>query len=168
MANTVNGQTAIYVSSVLYRELSGIDAIGFAGVGGQPSGVTGQVLRARVSLDTAADFTVDDPTVQPAGSCSTNNTTGSDQRIYVVGLRIIAGAATTLTFKSKVGAAAAITLNTEPYATNSGIVSPINTLTPLFSTDLGGALILNSSVVSPTLTALVYYVIATNHVVKQY
>lgn len=169
MANTVNGQSSIFVTSTLYRESSGVQAVNYSQVGGFPIGVTnstaiqqGMVLRARVALDADTIFTIDDPKVQPAGGVGVAND-GTGQRIFVVGLTVIVPSALTVEFYSSLDGSTNTLLSQEPFAANSGKSFPIDIEHPLFSTDMGGRLRVKLSAAA-SVNLLVHYVIANQYV----
>jgi hypothetical protein len=145
MANTVNGLSAITQNS--HREVVDLETgCCFSKV--HPN----QVMRARVALDTAADFTIDDPTV--------DNTFGfsSSQRIYVVGYQISTVLANTITFKTKTGVAAAINLMTYNLGATAILDSQSMGEPTNIVTDRGAALLVNAS--GPA-TIILHYVFAT-------
>lgn len=125
--STVNGQAALTAAT---REKTGIRI---------PTALRlyeGEVLRARVSLDTTAAFTVDDPTV--------GNIQSVGQRIMIVGIEAVNDVATNLVLLSKVGVAAAIQLGKFELAISQTLNSPIGR--GIFSpTDQSGALQVSAS-----------------------
>lgn len=144
MPNSVNGLAAITANTE--RELTGVDP-------GQryQRVVNGQVHRARLILDTAADFNIDSPIVGVSGYPA------AGMRIFPVGIEMAAAAACVITFKSKVGAAAAINLGSFDLAAKTPLFLPIDVERPFSVTDPSGVLIVNaSSLVNVTL----YYIIA--------
>jgi len=145
MANTVNGIAAITANT--QREVVDLETgCCFSKV--HPN----QVMRARVALDTAADFAIDDPTV--------DNTFGfsASQRIYVVGYQISTALANTITFKTKTGAAAAINLMTYNLGATAILDSQTMGEPTNIVTDRGAALLVNAF--GPA-TIILHYVFAT-------
>lgn len=145
MVNTVNGVADLTDAT---RERSGIEA---PRMFDRP--YLGQILRARIILDTAGDFIVDNPAdlVLPMDGPAT-------ARIYVVGLLGDGDVAKELTFKSNDGTNNR-TLWTPSFAINSFPVFDIGEFV-YFSTDPGGRLTVASSVTSPSCELLLHYVIA--------
>lgn len=150
MANTVNGIAAITtdaqrerINVTLNNALRAIEP--------------GTVLRARLALTAVGDFVVDDPTVANPMSNASGNSPG--QSIFVVGCEYSAAAAGELIFKSKVGAASAITTSDFNLAVNSGILLPLGrgVMAP---TDAGGQLIVNASSAMLPVNITLYYIIA--------
>lgn len=147
MANTVNGVAAI--STNAQRRTAGAGADWFRDV----LGGSGQILRADLAIDTTGDFDVDNPTV--AITPSDPRITGANHRIYVVGIQVLASAATTLTFKS-----AANTLVTYNFAANGGMSVPVNATSFMLATNSGEKLVINFSAATPAIAMTLYYVIA--------
>lgn len=128
MASTVNGQASITLDS--QRELSGIEQHGYL----RP--LHGELIRARVFIDSNTAFVVDDPTVA-------NQFSSSGQRIFLVGVQYAMDIAHTLRFESQVGSNSAITIG-GPYklAAENGI-SERATEGVICSTDQSGKLLIS-------------------------
>lgn len=141
--STVNGVAALTAAT---REGVGVDITNGL--------MDSEVFRARVLLDAATTFTIDDPNV---GSISgaTNN------RVFIVGLEFCADFNSTVVFYSKLGSNTARQLAKYKLAANSGIILPISNqfLSP---TDPGAVLQVSASGASggDPMEMLVHYVFA--------
>ena len=156
MANSVNGVTTltngVATSSDNAREITNIDAWCY----GNP--YKGQVLQARLALDTAETIIIDDPRINRTNE--QQSATSSLQRIYVVGVTFAVTAAMKITIQSKVGTASAKTLAAYDFAAKGGIDQPIMIQNPKWVTDQGGKLQVVIASVSATEYIEIYYVMA--------
>jgi hypothetical protein len=149
MANTVNGVASITADT--QRERINVN------MNQALRTITpGLVLRARISYDTSGDYVIDDPTV--ANPMITGTGTGG-QCIAVLGYSFTNAALTTVTFKSKVGAAAAIALDAVTNTANSAVAYSMYSGQVVTITDNGGALLISATGVLSPLTGVIYYVI---------
>lgn len=133
MATTVNDVSAITADS--QRELTGVEVHGFL----RP--LHGEILRARVFLDSSSDLIIDSPLVANALSNGT-------QRIFLVGIEYALDVAHTLAFYSKVGSGAdKLIAGKFKVSAFNGMLEKINQ-DIIGTTDPGGVLVLNVSTAS--------------------
>lgn len=141
MANTVNGVTAITAKA--QREVIPVESHRFQ----RPH--QGAILRARISLDTVGNYTVDDPTVDNEGR--------TQQAIFIVGLEFAFNGATTFTI-----ATGAKLLSTYNLPANAGPLFPLSTRQVISPGDYGQPLVISATGVNGAspLLGLIHYVIA--------
>lgn len=143
MANAVNGASAM---TEALRERSGVYSNNFQKV--HPKGI----MRARVALDTAAEFEIDDTTLD------NNYEFAASQKIYVVGIQFQPNAAALINFYSKVESATSVQLAEFNMAAKDQVIIPIKKGQVIFETAVGAGLTVNAS---SAVDILVYYVFAT-------
>lgn len=143
MANAVNGASAM---TEALRERSGVYSNCFKQV--HPKGI----MRARVALDIAAEFEIDDVTIENTFEFAAN------QKIFVVGLQFQPNAAALINFYSKVGSATSVQIAEYNQAAKDQVTIPIKSGQVIFETAVGAGLTVNAS---SACDILVYYVFAT-------
>lgn len=151
MANTVNGGTSISADTDRIR--TGVEL-----TNALRAISPGELLEARVVLDTTGAFTIDDPTVDhPDGY--------SGQRIFVQGIRHVSGTANNVTLYSKVGSASAVII-AGPFelGADSGILIPASSAHNICRTERNGALQIAATGVSGADTVEIHidYIIASS------